>query len=246
MSNDDLVRRLREFDYREDIDALMMIAADALEAQAVRVIEAEENDKITAAFLETCTKQRDEAYARIAALEAQLAVFREALTPFAAKEIYCGGLDTDPDEEEVKWLFKIGHIRRARAVLAELSAPAQDDDAVWIVWFEDTDREPVIFSGEGATDAAYAYFNQCQHAWTSHLFKRVLTDGSRAPDAPAQQTPDIDAMQEAMKEAEEALSFYHDTWTSDVPEERKPDIQLLEDAGFNAGLALQKLRGAMK
>lgn len=54
------------------------------------------------------------------ALRAKLDVACKALKPFAAAEVYCGSQNTDPDDEVVKWLFAVGHIRRARAVYEKI------------------------------------------------------------------------------------------------------------------------------
>lgn len=64
--------------------------------------------------------ERDALRAKRDALRAQLDEVCAVLEPFAAAEVYCGSQNTDPDDEVVKWLFAIGHIRRARAVYEKI------------------------------------------------------------------------------------------------------------------------------
>lgn len=46
----------------------------------------------------------------------------------------------------------------------------------WIIWFEDEDVAPEIFSGHGATEAAGKRFAMVRSNWNCHLFQRVETD----------------------------------------------------------------------
>ena len=77
---DGLVSSLRNIArMRKMTSGIFVDAADALEAKDKRIAEleakfwgADENEKITASFLETTTKQRNEAYARIEDLNARV------------------------------------------------------------------------------------------------------------------------------------------------------------------------------
>lgn len=65
------------------------------------------------------------------ALRAKLDEARAALEPFAAAEVYCGSQNTDPDDEVVRWLFAIGHIRRARFVLEKIKGVGMSEHDDW-------------------------------------------------------------------------------------------------------------------
>jgi hypothetical protein len=104
---DDLIARLRLLQrYHGDNDAGE--AADALEAQARRIAELEEEHRIDVIYLETAASQLEDYTARIAELTA-------ALKPFSD----CGVWDGYKDEEVFKLGFKIADLRAARAALGE-------------------------------------------------------------------------------------------------------------------------------
>src|SRR5438046_1281737 len=44
------------------------------------------------------------------------------------------------------------------------------DQTVWVLFFEDADRRPEFFSGEGAEWAAHERFKQASNSWSCHLF----------------------------------------------------------------------------
>lgn len=48
-----------------------------------------------------------------------------------------------------------------------------DENDVWLIFFEDADQPPEIFSGEGAKEAARRRFADVRQAWSCHLFRRV-------------------------------------------------------------------------
>jgi hypothetical protein len=97
---DDLIARLRMYEPQY----LNRESADALEAQARRIAELEEEHRIDVIYLETAASQLEDYTARIAELTA-------ALKPFSD----CGVWDGYKDEEVFKLGFKIADLRAARA-----------------------------------------------------------------------------------------------------------------------------------
>lgn len=43
----------------------------------------------------------------------------------------------------------------------------------WIIWFEDPDRDFIIFSGEGAEQAAHRTYKKMLGSWSCHLFRKI-------------------------------------------------------------------------
>lgn len=43
----------------------------------------------------------------------------------------------------------------------------------WAIIYDDYDRKPEIFGGEGAERAAHARYGQISGAWNAHLFRKV-------------------------------------------------------------------------
>lgn len=55
-----------------------------------------------------------------------------------------------------------------------MADPSDMDNSAWIIWFEDAERSPEIFSGYGARDAAFRRFEALNQNWNCHLFQKVL------------------------------------------------------------------------
>lgn len=51
--------------------------------------------------------------------------------------------------------------------------PVEQYQEAWMIVFEDADRKPLIFSGEGAERAAHCTFKKMLGAWNCHLFKTI-------------------------------------------------------------------------
>ncbi len=62
--------------------------------------------------------------------------------------------------------------RISRRALAAHEAMVQKTKH-WIIYFEDADKAPEVFTGEGSGEAARVRFAECQLAWTCHLFASV-------------------------------------------------------------------------
>jgi hypothetical protein len=71
---------------------------------------------------------------------------------------------------------------------------AEDDDPdVWLLWYEDPDHGPEIFSGSGATARATARYDQQRQAWSCHLFLRLPARRAVKPAPDATDIPEADA-----------------------------------------------------
>ena len=57
--------------------------------------------------------------------------------------------------------------------MAKLSPETTPDEPAFIVWFDDADLPPCVFSGYGAEDAARTFYELKRQAWTVHLFKEI-------------------------------------------------------------------------
>lgn len=47
------------------------------------------------------------------------------------------------------------------------------DREAWLIWYDDADQKPEIFTGDGATVAAAERFRIVRDQWNCHLFRRV-------------------------------------------------------------------------
>ncbi len=43
----------------------------------------------------------------------------------------------------------------------------------WVIYFDDADRKPEVFGGEGAENAAKRRYEQISISWNAHLFVKV-------------------------------------------------------------------------
>lgn len=43
----------------------------------------------------------------------------------------------------------------------------------WLIWFEESGKDPISFSGEGAERAAHRTFKRMLTHWNCHLFKTI-------------------------------------------------------------------------
>ena len=46
-------------------------------------------------------------------------------------------------------------------------------DDSWILWFEDADMSPIVFTSCGATEAALKTYEKMNVTWNCHLFRKV-------------------------------------------------------------------------
>lgn len=64
----------------------------------------------------------------------------------------------------------------APAEIATVRKLPDDDGEVWIIYYDDRDREIELLSGCGATEAARRRYEQLSVTWNCHLFRRVSGD----------------------------------------------------------------------
>lgn len=90
--------------------------------------------------------------------------------------------------------------RDAAAVLdAAIAQAAVPEECPHTIVFDDTDREPLIFAGSGAREAALKTWAQISNSWNAHLFVRIGSNSrddslpsamlAAAPAAPVAQEP---------------------------------------------------------
>ena len=98
------------------------------------------------------------------------------------------------------------------------------DEEVWLIWYEDQDRKPELFSGCGATEAAKRRYEQLSITWNCHLFRKV----SPSIDKPTTTTPDKTV--EALEIARKALAAAYPSLTRIVDGKLCQEGQLVLDA----------------
>lgn len=57
--------------------------------------------------------------------------------------------------------------------MSETKSTQPDDPCVWMIVYEDAEREHETFSGCGATNAAHRRFEAVKRTYNCHLFVRV-------------------------------------------------------------------------
>jgi hypothetical protein len=89
-------------------------------------------------------------------------------------------------QQEYDWLAT-ARAMYANAIAAAPAAPAQEPVAHWLLYFEDADRRPEIFTDEAGARTRFA---DCSHTWACHLFKSaapapaVAAQGDELPPLP--------------------------------------------------------------
>ena len=66
--------------------------------------------------------------------------------------------------------------RYAKGVAAYLQAPTREsgsEDEAYIIWYEDSQMQPLTFSGYGAKEAAFKKFQMLSQRWNATLFSKV-------------------------------------------------------------------------
>ena len=105
-------------DERDQLDAVLRGIRAELAVERKRRIEADENEKITASFLETCTKQRDEETHKVTKLREVLARAHTSIEPIAS--LVAATADGFPDHDLCP--IRLGQAR----VLADAFATIND------------------------------------------------------------------------------------------------------------------------
>jgi hypothetical protein len=109
----------------------------------------------------------------------------EILTAFIAK------YGCAPDEVEQISQPSTGRwwVQRKQLTTPPPSSPQVAVADAYIVKFDDTDREDVLFSGEFAENAALKFFDQAQINWSCYLFRCIAGPHPRANQAAPQSAP---------------------------------------------------------
>ena len=118
-----------------------------------------------------------------------------------------------------------------------------------IIWYDDRDRAPEIFAGEGAKEAAERRFEQISDSWNAHLFVSIAANSRDCPHpvatvADPHPEPQADAWDE---ESEKLLRALYDRGYEDRAKERDYDpLGASEfDAAMCAGAARAKQADAL-
>lgn len=71
---------------------------------------------------------------------------------------------------------------KSAAVQIGEQMPVEPFMDAWMIVFEDADRSPMTFTGEGAEQAAHKTFKKMLGAWSCHLFRTIKLSNELAAD----------------------------------------------------------------
>lgn len=85
-----------------------------------------------------------------------------------------------------------------RALKSHPASPAPSVEEIkdtWLIWFEESGKEPLLFSGDGAEEAAHRTFKMLLTDWACHLFRTIpLSPSSTLATAPSQERGELAAL----------------------------------------------------